>query len=110
METNREANKQREEDRLKEKTAGRVNHLVNDVENYTRTERHLEQHSDISDRDRLKNAIGIQREKKEQIKHLKNIIIHSDCNTCDGNVDNLQKDLKENQKNKLVSMDQMDIK
>lgn len=132
MKTDKEVDKKRQENRLKEKTAGRVNQLVNDVENYTRTERHLEQHSDIGDPDRLKNAIGIQKEREEEINHLKDRIVHGAGNTTGGSINNLKENfedtneymanyadhlnkkdlenLQQKQKNRLESMNQMDIK
>lgn len=54
----------------------RVENLIDIVENKTRTERHLEQHSDIGDPDRLDHAKEIQDARDEQIENLKNAIVY----------------------------------
>lgn len=54
----------------------RVNELINTVENYTRTQRHLEQHSDISDVDHLCRAREMQASRRIQIDNLKNAIVY----------------------------------
>lgn len=54
----------------------RVENLIDIVENKTRTERHLEQHSDIGDPDRLDHAKEIQDAREEQIDNLKNTIVY----------------------------------
>jgi hypothetical protein len=54
----------------------RINQLINLVDKHTRTERHLEQHSDIASPEALKHSMEIQREREEEIENLKNVIIH----------------------------------
>ena len=54
----------------------RVENLIDIVENKTRTDRHLEQHSDIGDPDRLDHAKEIQDARNTQIENLKNAIVY----------------------------------
>lgn len=57
----------------------RIDHLANLVEKSTRTERHLEEHSDIpKSRENMQHVKELQNERKEQIENLKNIIAHGD--------------------------------
>lgn len=56
----------------------RVENLINLVENKTRTDRHLEQHSDIGDPNRLDHAREIQHVREEQIEDLKRTIAYGD--------------------------------
>lgn len=60
----------------------RVDHLVNLVEKQTRTERHLEEHSDISSsQQNLEHAKQVNDERQEEINNLKNILAHGEnCN------------------------------
>lgn len=72
----------------------RVEQLVNVVDNYTRTERHLEQYSNIGDPDNRDHAREIQKEREEEINTLKNIIAYGDDKSKDkGNAElqNLKK-------------------
>jgi hypothetical protein len=84
---NQKAEQQRENER-------RVDQLINLVENKTRTERHLEQHSDIGDPDRLDHAHEVQHERENQIDDLKNAIVYGD-NTKNDTQDQLES-LKKN--------------
>jgi hypothetical protein len=72
----------------------RVDDLINLVENKTRTERHLEQHSDIGDPDRLPHVYEVQSAREEQIEDLKNAIVYGD-NTKNDTQDQLES-LKKN--------------
>lgn len=56
----------------------RIDELINLVEKNTRTERHLEQHSDISSPSSLDSAKEIQSVRKENIENLKNKIVYDD--------------------------------
>ncbi|MFL0248236.1 hypothetical protein [Candidatus Clostridium stratigraminis] len=56
----------------------RVENLIDIVENKTRTDRHLEQHSDIGDPDRLDHAKEVQDARETQIENLKNAIVYGD--------------------------------
>lgn len=72
----------------------RVDDLINLVENKTRTERHLEQHSDIGDPDRLPHVYEVQSAREEQIENLKSAIVYGD-NTKNDTQDQLES-LKKN--------------
>lgn len=62
----------------KQERLNRVNELENLVEKHTRTERHLEQHSDISSDDSLKCSIEKQKKREGEIDALKSKIIFDD--------------------------------
>lgn len=68
----REAQKRR----VQEQNENRIEQLINTVENYTRTERHLEQHSDIGDPERLERATDVQNRRHSEIDHLKDNIVY----------------------------------
>jgi hypothetical protein len=77
--------------RVQEQNENRVNQLINTVENYTRTERHLEQHSDIGNPERLERAADVQSQRKSEIDHLKDSIVYGvECS------DNKLHNLREN--------------
>jgi hypothetical protein len=54
----------------------RMDQLMNLVEKHTRTERHLEQHSDIASPDSIEHSEQIQEEREKEIDNLKNVIVH----------------------------------
>lgn len=56
----------------------RVDDLINLVENKTRTERHLEQHSDIGDPNRILHAHSVQENRQQQIDDIKDAIVYGD--------------------------------
>lgn len=57
----------------------RIDHLANLVEKQTRTERHLEQHTDISSSpENIEHAKQIQQEREGEIENLKNKIAHGE--------------------------------
>lgn len=57
----------------------RVDHLINLVERQTRTERHLEEHSDISrSPENIEHARQVNEGRQEEIENLKNIIVHGE--------------------------------
>ncbi len=57
----------------------RVEHLCNLVEKKTRTERHLEEHSDISSSPtNIEHAKELQREREQEIDNLKDILAHGE--------------------------------
>lgn len=64
--------------RLEEKNEHRIEQLIDTVENYTRTERHLEQHSDIGDPKGKAHAMDIQKAREAEIQHLKSTIVYGD--------------------------------
>lgn len=76
-----------------------LDNLINLVENHTRTERHLEQYSNIGDKDNKKHAREIQDIREEQIEDLKNKLNgQNDTQTPDEQLCNLkEKYLKTNE-------------
>lgn len=69
----------------------RINELENVVEKYTRTERHLEQHSDIANDDSIDEAKDKQKKRRDEITSLENKIIHGE-----GGATNEKENLKKN--------------
>ena len=63
---------------------------------YVRTERHLEQNSDISDPDNLEHSERIQQERQQQMDNLKNIVAYGKHE---------QEDQKENLRKRLEYTD-----
>lgn len=74
--SNNDAKNQKKHQQLENER--RVENLIDIVENKTRTERHLEQHSDIGNPDRLDHAHEIQQAREEQIENLKETIVYGD--------------------------------
>ena len=56
----------------------RLEQLENLVEAHTRTERHLEQHSDIASEEQIKRAEELQKIREDQIEHLEDIIAYGE--------------------------------
>lgn len=54
----------------------RIDELMKINNRYVRTERHLEQHSDISNPENLEHSEQIQEERLQQMENLKNIIAY----------------------------------
>ncbi|OFI07078.1 hypothetical protein CLOACE_04830 [Clostridium acetireducens DSM 10703] len=81
-------------DRMQSKidNKNRVNELINIVENYTRTERHLEQHSDISDPSNIRHVKELQNDRKEKIENIKENIVYG--NGKSDEMKNLEKNFK----------------
>jgi hypothetical protein len=72
----------------------RVDHLVNLVEKKTRTERHLEEHSDISSSPKnIEHAKKVNKERECEIENLKNILSHGE---------NYNNNYKENTEKRLL--------
>ncbi|QGU94839.1 hypothetical protein GOM49_06770 [Clostridium bovifaecis] len=72
----------------------RIDQLVDVVEKHTRTERHLEQYSNIGNSENREHAREIQKEREEEINTLKNIIAYGDDklqDTVADELDNLEK-------------------
>ncbi|MCM0649731.1 hypothetical protein NBE98_15300 [Clostridium swellfunianum] len=59
---------------VEDQNAKRIDQLVNLVEKHTRTERHLEQHTDIASPEAVIHSLEIQKEREDEINNLKNII------------------------------------
>lgn len=72
----------------------RIDQLVDVVEKHTRTERHLEQYSNIGNPENREHAREIQKKREEEINTLKNIIAYGDDKSQDtvtDELDNLEK-------------------
>ncbi|NLN40565.1 MAG: hypothetical protein GX160_00965 [Clostridiales bacterium] len=71
----------------------RIEELLNINNRYVRTQRHLEQYSNISDPENLRHASKIQEERKDRMENLKNIIAYGKHEQED-DVENLEKNLE----------------
>ncbi|AJA49349.1 hypothetical protein CPAST_c32830 [Clostridium pasteurianum DSM 525 = ATCC 6013] len=71
-----------------------LNELENVVEKYTRTERHLEQHSDIANAESIDQAKEKQKEREEQIKTLENKIVNGESSSKKAEIENVEKNIK----------------
>ena len=67
--------------REQEKKDRKVDNLINIVERYTRTERHLEQYSNIGNPEHKENARNKQELREKQIDELKSQLIGDDKDT-----------------------------
>lgn len=76
----------------KQERANRVNELIDLVETKIRTERHLEQHSDIASPEKVEQANQLQVEREKQIANLKSKIVYGDGGPTD-EVENLKKNI-----------------
>lgn len=61
-----------------DETKNQINQIIETVENYTRTERHLEQNQDITSPEQKRQADRIQNERREEIDNLTNKIVYGD--------------------------------
>lgn len=110
-------------------TSNRLDEITNLVEKHTRTERHLEQHSDIASPERIEQSEDKQHEREELISNLKDKIINGDSGPTneieglernivfsegylDHNADHMDKrdkrNLKENLENKKETLDRLE--
>lgn len=71
----------------------RIEELLNINNRYVRTERHLEQHSDIADPENVKHSEKIQEERLQQMENLKNIIAYGEHEQED-QVENLKRNIE----------------
>lgn len=78
---------------LKMANERRIEELLNINNRYVRTQRHLEQYSNISDPENLRHASKIQEERKNRMDNLKNIIAYGKHEQED-DVENLEKNLE----------------
>jgi hypothetical protein len=72
----------------------KVEELINVVDNYTRTQRHLEQYSDIGDPKNVEHARKIQNVREEEINNLTNKISYGNGRTdttVNDEINNLEK-------------------
>lgn len=80
-------------DELKMANERRVEELLNINNRYVRTQRHLEQYSNISNPDNLRHARKIQEEREEEMENLKDIIAYGRQGE-DEQVDNIESNLQ----------------
>lgn len=71
----------------------RIEHLEGLVERQTRTERHLEQYSDISSPENIEHAKEIQQRRQQEVENLKDIIVNGE-NTNNDQLENTEKRYK----------------
>ena len=76
MDRNQEIKGIDSKDELKLANERRIEELLDINNRYVRTQRHLEEHSDISDPDNLRHALKIQEERENRMENLKNIIAY----------------------------------
>ncbi|MBK1812435.1 hypothetical protein JHL18_17555 [Clostridium sp. YIM B02505] len=65
-------------DGRKQEVENRIDQIVDTVEKYTRTERHIEQNQDIISSEQLEHAKEIQNARKREIDTLKDKIVYGD--------------------------------
>jgi len=75
-ENHNESKAQDSKEELKRANEKRIEALLDINDRYVRTQRHLEQHSDVADPDSLKHALEIQEEREKRMENLKNIIAY----------------------------------
>ncbi|HZJ57270.1 MAG TPA: hypothetical protein VFD89_03410 [Clostridia bacterium] len=80
-------------DELKLANERRIDELLDISNRYVRTQRHLEEHSDISDPDNLRHAHKIQEEREDRMENLKNIIAYGKHEEVD-ETENLERNLE----------------
>lgn len=61
---------------LKKANERRIEELLNINNRYVRTQRHLEQNSDIASLDQLEHAFEIQKDREERMENLKDLIVN----------------------------------
>lgn len=100
-------------DKMNEKieNANRIDEIISTTEAYTRSERHLEQHSDIGSPESIQHAKEIQKDRKKNIEELKNKIVYG--GTFDNNeYENLLKNYASTEgyiENNMETMDMQDL-
>lgn len=66
-------------ERKASETERRVENLMNLVEKQTRTERHLEEHSDLSSSpENIEHAIKVNQNRQQEIENIKDILAHGE--------------------------------
>lgn len=94
-------------DQISDENKRRIEQLENLVEVHTRTERHLEQHSDIASEEQLERAKELQRIREEEIEKLENIIAYGE-NYDNDELKNVQKNYEYTQGYINHNIDHMD--
>jgi len=82
------------ENNEQEKNERKLDNIINIVEKHTRTERHLEQYSDISTPENKQKAIEKQALREKQIDELKGQIVGEKQNKQDYELEDLKKNYK----------------
>lgn len=72
-----------------DKKERQIDNLINVVENHTRTQRHLEQYSEIGNPKNKQNAREKQNTREKEIKVLKNQILDTNLDTRNKQIENL---------------------
>lgn len=85
------------EDKNKKKER-QLDNLTNLVENHTRTERHLEQYSEIGNKDNKDNAREKQEVREHEIQNLKVNIIKDGNETTEEQINNIAENYKSTQR------------
>ena len=85
------------EDKNKKKER-QLDNLTNLVENHTRTERHLEQYSEIGNKDNKDNAREKQEVREHEIQNLKANIIKDGNETTEEQINNIAENYKSTQR------------
>lgn len=80
-------------DELKLANERRIEELLRLDNRYVRTQRHLEENSDIASLEQIKHSFEIQDEREERMENLKNIIAYGKHEQVD-EVDNLKRNLE----------------
>lgn len=75
---------------LKQTNERRVEELLNINNRYVRTQRHLEENSDIASPEQLKHSFKIQNDREERMENLKNLIADNTQSRSE-NIDALEK-------------------
>jgi len=75
---------------LKKANERRIEELLNINNRYVRTQRHLEQNSDIASLDQLEHAFEIQKDREERMENLKDLIVN-DTQDREDNIEALEK-------------------
>lgn len=80
-------------DELKSANARRIEELLRIDNRYVRTQRHLEENSDIARLDQIKHSLEIQAEREARMENLKNIIAYGKHEGVD-EVENIKRNLE----------------
>lgn len=75
-----------------------LDNLTNLVENHTRTERHLEQYSEIGSKENKDNARKLQGVRENEIQNLKTNIIKDGFETTEEQINNIAENYKNTQR------------
>lgn len=76
--TSRNENKKMEKKRARQKKENQLNELMNVVQKYERTEKHLEKYSDISPENQIEHTLEVQTRRLHDIEDIKGKIEHNE--------------------------------